>query len=88
MMNFPIITPSMQYIYDKSIGRKWRNIAEVHGDIGGTIMSFAEEFILNNSIFSKSGGYLGGALFIDINKENPNFLYLRILNTFFDENIA
>jgi hypothetical protein len=78
----------MQRIYDLKIGGMARNIAEVHGEIGGTIMTFAEIFVINNSIIRGSAGLLGGALFININNENPKKLYLRMLNTFFDQNMA
>ncbi len=78
----------MQRIYDFKIGGMTRNIAEVHGEIGGTIMTFAEIFVLNNSIIKGSAGLLGGALFININSENPKKLYMRLLNSLFDKNIA
>ncbi len=78
----------MQRIYTLKIGGMKRSIAEVHGELGGTIMTFAEKFVLNNSIISGSAGVLGGALFININDENPKILYLRLLNTLFDKNMA
>jgi hypothetical protein len=65
-----------------------RNIIESHGDVGGTLISLADSLILNNSLIRKSGSFLGGGIFININSQNQKKLYLRVENSVFDRNLA
>ncbi len=74
-------------MYDRKINFP-RNVIESHGEVGGTLISLADRLLFNNSLIRKSGSFLGGAMFININAQNEKKLFFRIENSFFEWNLG
>jgi hypothetical protein len=60
---------------------------DLHIEVGGALLSLAEQVIIEDSIFSKNMGYIGGALFFNC-KTNSEQTLVIIQGSIFLENIG